>query len=102
MVRRERRARPTEVQGLSPGLVLVGSSRVAQLRDLTEPGRGPEVEYLSVSRCEELPRVSTSITVPWVSSYQDAGLTSRIVRLVDWIFVTESIVPCRDCSGCLG
>ena len=87
---------------MSPGLVLVGSWRVTKLRDLAGPGRGPEVKNLRVGRSEELPGVAASITVPWISPYQDPWLPGCIVLLVDGIFVTEGIVPGRDCSGRLG
>ena len=96
---RERVQEPTEVESLSPGLVLAGSRRVSQLTDLTDPGRGPEIKYLGVGRSEERPGVAASITVSWVSSYQDPGLPSSVVLLVDGIFVAEGIVPCGDCTG---
>ena len=86
------------MKSLSPGLVLVGGLSVAQLRDLTEPGRGPEVEYLRVGRSEELPGVPASVTVSGVSPYQDPRLPSCVVLLVDGIFVAEGIVPSGDCS----
>ena len=86
---------------MSPGLVLVGGWRVTKLRDLAGPGRGPEVKYLRVGRSEELPGVAASITVPWISPYQDPWLPGCVVLLVDRIFVAEGIVPCGDCSSSL-
>ena len=84
---------PTKIECLSPGLVLGCCLVVTEILDLSGPDRGPEVEYLSVSSSQELPRVPSSIAVSWISAYEYPGLASSVVLLVDGVFVTESVIP---------